>query len=252
MPFIQPGRRRQRAESTAVTRGLLGLIVLLGLTAPLLPPWPDPPGSLRDVLGAATAQAQSYQGFGASTPGGTGGSVVRVTNLHDAGPGSLRSAVAQGNRTIVFDVGGIIDLASAVYVNGAFITIDGFTAPAPGITLRGDALVIRGSHGAHDVIARGLRVRDSVLDGIQIAAGAYNVVIDHVSVHGAGDGSIDITDDSHDVTVSWSILAAPASGKNMLIKYDASRPRTTWDRASRRPGPRPSTSPPPPLSGRVR
>jgi subtilase family serine protease/pectate lyase len=167
--------------------------------------------------------ALAYEGFGASTPGGAAGSVVHVTNLNNAGAGSFRSAVAQGNRTVVFDIGGIIQLTSPVYVDGPFLTIDGFTAPGPGITLRGHALVIRGSHGAHDVIVRGLRVRDAVQDGIQVSSGAHNVVIDHVSVHGSGDGNIDITEDAHDVTVSWSILAAPASDKNMLIKYNASR-----------------------------
>lgn len=172
--------------------------------------------------GAASAPA-TYEGFGASTPGGSAGDVIHVTTLDDSGPGSFREAVSQGNRTVVFDVGGTIELTSAVYVNGAFVTVDGFTAPPPGITLRAGALVVRGNHGAHDVIVRGIRVRDTPLDGIQIAYGAYNVVIDHVSVHGAGDGNIDITEGSYDVTVSWSILAAPPSDKNMLIKYGASR-----------------------------
>ena len=171
----------------------------------------------------AWAQGPPYEGFGASTPGGSAGSVVHVTTLAESGPGSLREAVAQGNRTIVFDVGGTIQLTSAVFVTGAFITIDGFSAPPPGITLQGGALVIRGNQGAHDVIVRGIRVRDAPLDGIQIALGAYNVVIDHVSISGAGDGNLDITDSAHDITVSWSILAAPASDKNMLIKYNASR-----------------------------
>lgn len=175
------------------------------------------------LLTAASALAQGYQGFGATTPGGDGGQIVNVTNLNDAGPGSLREAVAGGNRTVVFDVGGEIVLSDFVYVGGAFVTIDGFTAPPPGITLKNRGLIIRGSRGAHDVIVRGLRVRNSAIDGIQVAYGASNVVIDHVSVSGSGDGNIDITEDSHDVTVSWSIFAAPASGKAMLIKYNASR-----------------------------
>ena len=177
------------------------------------------------VVGGLTARAwaQPYEGFGASTPGGTGGSVVHVTTLAEAGPGSFREAVSQGNRTIVFDVGGTIELTSAVFMSGAFVTIDGFSAPSPGITLHGGALVLRGNLGVHDVIVRGIRVRGTPLDGIQVANSAYNIVIDHVSVHGAGDGNIDITESSHDVTVSWSILAAPTSEKNMLIKYNPSR-----------------------------
>jgi hypothetical protein len=165
----------------------------------------------------------AYQGFGASTPGGADGAVVRVTTLADDGPGSLREALADGNRTIVFDVAGEIVLTDHLWVRGAFVTIDGLSAPAPGITLKNFGLVIRGSRGAHDVIVRGLRVRNAAVDGIQVAYGAYNVIVDHVSVHGAGDGDIDITEDSHDVTVSWSILAEPASGKTMLIKYNPAR-----------------------------
>jgi pectate lyase len=147
--------------------------------------------------------------------------VVRVTSLDDAGPGSLREALAGGNRTIIFDVAGDIVLTNYLNVTGAFVTIDGLTAPSPGITLRNRGLIIRGKRGAHDVIVRGIRVRNSAIDGIQVAYGAYNVVIDHVSVAGSQDGNIDITENSHDVTVSWSILAG--NTKNMLVKYDPSR-----------------------------
>jgi subtilase family serine protease len=208
---------------TRTLRACLVVVAFLSLIVVLLAPWLERPGGRIGRSAVAWAQAPGYEGFGASTPGGSAGSVVHVTTLADAGPGSLRAAVAEGNRTVVFDVAGTIELANPLYVNGAFITVDGFTAPAPGITLRGEALVIRGNHGAHDVIVRGLRVRDAPLDGIQVAYGAYNVLIDHVSVSGSGDGNLDITEDSHDVTVSWSILAAPASDKNMLIKYGASR-----------------------------
>jgi pectate lyase len=168
----------------------------------------------------AHAQTGGYQGFGAGTPGGANRATVTVTNLNDSGPGSLREAISQGNRTIVFAVGGEIHLQDYLYLGGAFVTIDGFTAPSP-ITLRNRGLIIRGNRGAHDVIVRGLRVRGSAIDGIQIAYGAYNVVIDHVSVTGSLDGNIDISENSHDVTVSWSILGG--NEKNMLVKYNPSR-----------------------------
>lgn len=167
------------------------------------------------------ADAAIAEGFGAATPGGDGGAVVRVTTLADSGPGSLREALKGGHRTIVFDVAGEIALRTHLWVNGAYVTIDGFSAPEPGITLRNYGLVIRGSKGAHDVIVRGLRVRGSAIDGIQVSGGAYNVLIEHVSVDGSADGNIDITEDSRDVTVAWSILSG--AGKNMLIKYGASR-----------------------------
>jgi hypothetical protein len=160
----------------------------------------------------------TYEGFGGATVGGAGGKVVHVTSLEDSGPGSLRQALWEGDRTIVFDVAGEIVLTSHLYMKGSFVTIDGFTAPPPGITISGKGLVIR---GISDVIVRGLRFRASAGDAITVNDGASNVVISHVSTHGAADGNIDITLDTHDVTVAWSILAEPASGKAMLIKYNA-------------------------------
>jgi hypothetical protein len=177
--------------------------------------------ALMFAQSGVTAQVAPYQGFGATTPGGEGGAVVRVTNLNDSGPGSLRDAVAAGHRMVVFDVAGDILLNDHLYVKGAFVTIDGLSAPPPGITLRNRGLIIRGNRGAHDVVVRGIRVRDSSIDGIQIAYGAYNVIIDHVSVTGSADGNIDITESSHDVTVSWSLVGG--NGKNMLVKYNPSR-----------------------------
>jgi hypothetical protein len=162
----------------------------------------------------------ALEGFGAHTRGGAGGPVVRVTSLADSGPGTLRAALGGGNRVIVFDVAGDIELSGHLYVGGANVTIDGFTAPPPGITLRHRGLIIRGPK-AHDVIVRGVRVRGSTVDGIQVATGAYNVVLDRVSVSGSADGNIDITTNARDVTVSWSIVGG--NGKNMLVKYRPSR-----------------------------
>lgn len=175
----------------------------------------------------------SYEGFGTSTLGGQGKPIYRVTNLNDTGPGSFRDAVSRGDRFVVFDVAGTIEPKSGnIYVGGANITVDGFSAPAPGITIRGfGGLRIRNDHGAHDVIVRGIKIRDTgydpstgkliddTWDGIQVAKAAYNIVIDHVSVIGAADGNIDITQDgTRNVTVSWSILGQPAGEeKNMLI-----------------------------------
>lgn len=175
------------------------------------------------LMVGAVADAQEYEGFGATTPGGLGRKVVHVTNLNDSGPGSFREAVSRGGRAVVFDVAGEIALKNHVFVKGSFITIDGSTALPPGITLRNRGLIIRGSKGAHDVIVRGIRVRDSTGDCIQIGERAFNVVVDLVSTFGCGDGNIDITTRAHDITVSWSILAGGPIHKLMLIKYKASR-----------------------------
>jgi pectate lyase len=172
------------------------------------------------------ATALSYQGFGANTLGGEGRAVYRVTNLDNSGPGSLRDALSQANRHIVFDVAGVVTVSSRLYVAGANITIDGFTAPSPGISIKNYGLYIDGTKGAHDVIVRGIRVQivnnqATVEDGIAIH-GTNNVVIDHVSVRGATDENIGINN-ARDITISWSILAEPHSSHSMLIVNRASR-----------------------------
>src|SRR5262249_31968766 len=68
-----------------------------------------------------------------------------------------------------------------------------------------------------------LRARSTIDDGFRVAYGAYNIIFDHVSAYDAGDGSIDITEHSHHVTVSWSILANPAQKQlNSLLAYNES------------------------------
>jgi pectate lyase len=141
-----------------------------------------------------------------------------VENLNDSGPGSLRDAVSKGNRHVIFDVAGEIKLESDIYVNGAFITIDGSTAPPPGITLKNYGLRVYGKKGAHDVIIQGIRIRElipiSIIGnevkgglGILISFGAYNIVVDRVSIAHAGDGPISVTKGAHDITISYSIFA---------------------------------------------
>ena len=163
--------------------------------------------------------ATGAQGFGASTPGGSAGAIVHVTNLNNSGPGSLREAVDGGNRTVVFDVAGTITLTSEVTIRDSFTTVDGLSAPAPGVTLRNAGLIVRGP--GHDIVIRGLRIRNARQDGIWVTDAASNVLIEHVSVHNSFDGNIDITrDGTRDVTVAWSVLAEPAGEeKNMLIAF---------------------------------
>jgi len=193
-----------------IGRARLGLLVTVTILCALYP--------------AIPSLAQPYQGFGADTPGGQGQPIYHVTNLNDSGPGSLRDAVSRGNRTVVFDVGGEIFLSREIYVRGAFITIDGFTAPSP-ITLVNDGLRISGKQRAHDIIVRGIRIRNSQGDSITIRDRTYNVVIDHISSQGASDGAIDITRRAHDVTIQWSIFAENAPDHNLLslMEYKAKR-----------------------------
>jgi hypothetical protein len=181
------------------------------------------------LYSAVPSLAQTYQGFGADTLGGAGQPDYHVTNLNDSGPGSLRDALSQGNRYIRFDVGGVIETLSRIPIKGPNITIDGFTAPSPGITIKNLGLRASGNDQAHNLIIRGLRVHivnnvPGTEDGITLLAGANNIVIDHVSIRGASDENIGINN-AHDITVSWSILADPLGPRktNMLITNGASR-----------------------------
>jgi hypothetical protein len=166
-----------------------------------------------------------YQGFGRSTTGGAGRAVYRVTNLNDSGGGSLREALSQGNRCVVFDVGGTITLNGNLLVRGANVTIDGLTAPAPGITLTKATLSVQGGSGASNVVVRGIRVRNTPGDAISLY-NTSNVVVDRVSASGFGDGAIDITEQTRNVTVQWSIIGQgvdPTSNNLNLIKYETTR-----------------------------
>jgi hypothetical protein len=70
-----------------------------------------------------------YQGYGVNTPGGRGGSILKVTNLNDRGSGSLRAAMeARGPRIVIFEVSGTISLSQPIYVMSPFLTVAGQTA----------------------------------------------------------------------------------------------------------------------------
>ena len=102
------------------------------------------------------------EGAGRLATGGRGGRVIRVTNLDDSGPGSLRAAIeAKGARTIIFDVGGTIRLNKPLVIRNGQVTVAGQTAPGDGITVRDQAFEI----AADDVVVR-LKVDKDRLESI--------------------------------------------------------------------------------------
>jgi pectate lyase len=167
------------------------------------------------------------EGGGMHTPGGRGGKVMEVTNLADSGPGSLRAAVeAQGPRTVVFRVAGLITLETPLAIDHPFITIAGQTAPGDGVCVRGQSTHVN----THDVVIRYLRfrrgnmkVRDDALGGNP----AGNVMIDHVSASWGLDenlslyrhmkrvpGQPDKKLPAENLTIQWSITSEALDAYN--------------------------------------
>jgi pectate lyase len=180
------------------------------------------------LLNSILFAQNKYEGFGAVTKGGTGKKIVRVTNLNAYGPGSLYDAIGS-DRTIVFDVSGIIKGfrwdASDHNLVVSNLTIDGSTAPSPGITLDntgpgGDCLSFQ--NGCHDIIVRNIRVRNAGNDGFSVVRNCYNIVFDHCSSSNNGDGDLDITDGCYNITVQWCIFGHSVSGA-MLIAFPGTK-----------------------------
>ena len=176
--------------------------------------------SIKETEFVVPADQMPAQGADYPTKGGAGGQVVTVTSLVDGGPGSLREALnLKGPRIIHFAVGGEIFLKDSLQINEPFVTVEGESAPSPGISLMGDRLRVR----SHDVILRHIRVRVGALltasdpqnrDGIQIDGAQdgsdpnYRVLVDHCSVSWAIDENVQVWGkNNHDIVVRDSILA---------------------------------------------
>src|SRR3989338_1315889 len=139
---------------------LIGLGLSLAVASTPLAAWPFGKRDSAPTAVAAPAAALAFpgaQGWAATTPGGRGGQIIRVTTLAADGPGSFREAVeTKGPRIVVFEVGGVIDLGGKVpAIREPFLTIAGQTAPSPGVTFIKGGIDI----ATHDVVVRHIRVR---------------------------------------------------------------------------------------------
>jgi pectate lyase len=196
-----------------------GYVALVALTFAALP----------DAISGAELAFPGAAGWAATTPGGRGGKVLRVTTLAASGPGSFTAAVhTPGPRIIVFEVGGVIDLgARRVVITEPFLTIAGQTAPSPGITFIRQEFQV----ATHDVVIRHIRVRTGEAghakrsgweaDGLSTLAGAHDVIVDHCSFAWATDENLSVSgkaftgatvadwrrNTSHRVTFSHNIIA---------------------------------------------
>ena len=168
--------------------------------------------ALIAVLAGAPGENPAFpgaEGFGAVTGGGRGGKVLIVSNLNDAGPGSLRAACeAAGPRIVVFRVSGLIDLQTPIRIVEPFITIAGQSAPGAGICLKRNGVSVN----THDVIIRHVRSRPGDIsgkevDGLAIGGDSRRVIVDHCSVSWAVDENLSPSGNISDVTVQWSMIS---------------------------------------------
>jgi hypothetical protein len=141
---------------------------------------------------------------------------------------------------VVFDVSGVVALSLGEFAGIAIarsnITVDGFTASPPGITLRNSiGITSTKTTDTHDVIIRGLRVRKNG-DGGQWAiwvvgqtmtTPVHDFVIDHNSVSGANDDQVAFAVGSYNGTVSWNVIANPMGSHQNFIMDDSKSKQVT-------------------------
>jgi pectate lyase len=166
------------------------------------------------------------EGFAFDTPGGSQGDVFRVVSLADSGPGTLREAIESrtGPRRVVFDVAGTITIASVLVIKLPFLTIDGCSAPTPGITIQtasedqaGIAIA-----GTHDIVIRNLRVvgqwdpGEPAIEGTGLVTvdgdakpdfHARKIVLDHLTIERANDLAFGVWGTCSDLVFSWILTA---------------------------------------------
>jgi hypothetical protein len=177
------------------------------------------------------------QGFGKNATGArVSGTVYHVTTLSDSGAGSFRDAVSASNRFVVFDVGGYIQLATAVSVKSN-ITIAGQTAPGGGIGFRGGEISFAKQS---NIVMRHVRIRPgsetaSTEDDALSLYLAHNVMIDHSSFEFAPWNNIDAVSDDWqnnpmtDVTIQDSLIADP-TGQQFGAHTESVSSQMAWYR----------------------
>ncbi|MBJ7882713.1 Ig-like domain-containing protein [Gelidibacter salicanalis] len=179
-------------------------------------------------------------GAGAYAKGGRGGKVVHVTSLLDVKEsdsryvGTLRWALKGAenksvSRTIVFDVSGIIDLYSDMYISNApgdeggyadGVTIAGQSAPLGGITITGGKIKIK---GINDFVIRYVKFRSTGnYDGCLSIGYADNLILDHLSGSHTPDIVFSVTSNGGTYSTNHTIQnCLMSNSKNGLIIGDS-------------------------------
>jgi hypothetical protein len=208
-------------------------------------------GAVVDVK-AAQVEKPAFpgaQGHGSAAKGGRGGAIIYVTNLSDAGPGSLRVCMeAEMPRNCIFQVGGIISLKTPILLGEAnsYLSVLGQTAPGGGILITIDTVNQKKIHtpvilkGMHDVLIRHIRIRPRFPNAIRnvdalTVEDSKRVYVDHVSGSWATDENINTHANSTDITIAHSLFGEGLNkhSKCALLGSDPRVPQniTFWGNA---------------------
>jgi hypothetical protein len=161
------------------------------------------------------------EGAGKYTTGGRGSTaspttVLEVTNLNDAGAGSLRQALSgtYSSRTVVFRVCGVIHLVTQLSIP-ANTTLAGQTAPGDGICLADKQTTVKGNN----VIVRYLRFRlgdqyqnlgmvngSGDEDNFDSIGGYNGLIVDHCSFSWGEDESLTCYKGDN-TTLQWNLIS---------------------------------------------
>lgn len=179
---------------------------------------PDAPSGVAENCSAYPFKAETLYaervGFGRNATGGSWSTPYHVTTLADSGPGSLRTALTSTQPYwIVFDVNGVIDLASDLRVKsnktidgrGRTITIDGEIKIDPGtknliFTDVGFRFPSGWQAQAGDIIG----IRGNGSDNPELYD-TRDLWFHHLDLGRGGDGQLDNRGATY-ITISWSHL----------------------------------------------
>ena len=169
------------------------------------------------ICGISTLYAQQLafpgaEGYGKYSIGGRGGKVYEVTTLADNGPGSFRqafNAYPGQPLTIVFRVGGIIDLLTPIKIQRSNMTLAGQTAPGDGICTKrgmvkiyGANLIVRYMHFRPGDVSK---TNNPAVYGLDIE-NSNNFIVDHCSMSWSMEEAATFYDNKFS-TIQWCLVS---------------------------------------------
>lgn len=160
-----------------------------------------PCAAATDACPMISSLLSRREGYGREAKGGLGGRIVVVTSSADAGPGTLREALARAKRpTWIRFVGDMTVTLESMLRVPSNVTIDG---RGHSVTLLDYGLAI---YGSHDVIVSHLTIDGRLRTFAQaanVANGSRDVWLDHLDLSRFSDRLVNVKNGSTDVTLSW-------------------------------------------------